>query len=55
MFRLFNDAVLTTGVILWQWLFDPLIIDWLTTKLLLATATTVILGSAPHGTHDHIL
>jgi hypothetical protein len=29
--------------------------NWLTAKLLLALARTVILGSESHGTHDHIL
>jgi hypothetical protein len=29
--------------------------DWLTAKLLLAVASTVILGSESHRTHDHIL
>jgi hypothetical protein len=29
--------------------------DWLTAKLLVAHASTVILGSEPHGTHDHTL
>jgi hypothetical protein len=28
--------------------------DWLTTTLLLALASTMILGSESHGTHDHI-
>jgi hypothetical protein len=27
--------------------------DWLTAKLLLALANSEILGSEPHGTHDH--
>jgi hypothetical protein len=31
------------------------ITDWLISKLLLALASTVILGSDSHGTHDHIL
>jgi hypothetical protein len=30
-------------------------IDWLTAILLLALGSTVILGSEPHGTHDHTL
>jgi hypothetical protein len=29
--------------------------NWLTVKLLLALASTVILGSKSQGTHDHIL
>jgi hypothetical protein len=31
------------------------IADWTTAKLLLALASTVILGSESHGTHDHVL
>jgi hypothetical protein len=30
-------------------------IDWLTAKLLLALASTIIFGSESHETHDHIL
>jgi hypothetical protein len=30
-------------------------LTWLTIKLLLALASTAILGSEAHGTHDHIL
>jgi hypothetical protein len=29
--------------------------DWLTAKLLLALASTAIMGSESHGAHDHIL
>jgi hypothetical protein len=35
------------------YLSSGLFYDWLTAKLLLALAGTVILGSESHGTHDH--
>jgi hypothetical protein len=33
----------------------PVVGDWLTAKLLLALASTLILGSESYGTHDHIV